>query len=267
MDPADRIDLIEHVFDHGRMVPELALAGEAVASRPPARAAKATVQQLRDRIRGMQDGVPRIPVATHPALADLVQLRTGSSYEVDSASLAMALLAAPSQGGAWSAVVGAADFGVEAAAEMGVDLTRTVLVPDPGELWLEVTSALVDVVTMVVLRPPVAVGARVASRISARLRKRSAALVSWGPWPGAEASLSLRESTWSGAAQGHGRLSSRRVVVDVRRGSAPPRRAELWLPGQGEPIGRVEATREPLDGQLDGQLGRQLGRQLGEALA
>jgi hypothetical protein len=214
------------------MVPALTLAGTS-GDTP------AVVQQLRDRIRGMQDGVPRVPIATHPALADLVQLRTGGSYEVDSASLAMALLAAPSQSGAWSAVVGAGDFGVEAAAEMGVDLTRTVLVPDPGELWLEVTSALVDVVTMVVLRPPAEVSRRVASRISARLRKRSAVLVSWGPWPDAEVALSLQASSWSGAGRGHGRLRSRRVVVDVRRGSAPSRRAELWLPGADTAITRV----------------------------
>jgi hypothetical protein len=232
------------------MVPGLALAGQQAAGAaaqagPGAHDATrndATVQLLRDRIRGMQDGVPRVPIATHPALADLVQLRTGGSYEVDSASLAMALIAAPSQAGAWSAVVGAEDFGVEAAAEMGVDLARTVLVPDPGELWLEVTAALVDVVTMVVLRPPAGVTERVAGRIGARLRKRSAALVSWGRWPGVEASLSLRSSTWSGVERGHGRLRTRRVVVDVRRGSAPARRAELWLPGDDLSIGRVEET-------------------------
>ena len=229
------------------MAPGLALAGQE-HSTPDASAA--TVQQLRDRIRGMQDGVPRVPIATHPALADLVQLRTGGSYEVDSASLAMALIAAPSQAGAWSAVVGAEDFGVEAAAELGVDLTRTVLVPDPGELWLEVTAALVDVVTMVVLRAPAGVTERVAGRIGARLRKRSSALVSWGRWPGAEASLSLRSSAWTGVDRGHGRLRSRRVVVDVRRGSAPARRAELWLPGQDQPIGRVEETARTLDEAL-----------------
>lgn len=216
------------------MVPGLALAGEQSNS--------VTVAQLRDRIRGMQDGVARLPLATHPALAGLVQLRTGGSYQVDSASLALALLAGPSRAGAWAAVVGAGDVGVEAAAEMGVDLARTVLVPDPGELWLEVTSALVDVVTMVVLRPPAAVSARAASRVAARLRKRSAALVSWGPWPGAEATLSLQESRWSGADRGHGRLRSRRVAIDVRRGSAPPRRAELWLPGQDQPISRIEGA-------------------------
>jgi hypothetical protein len=231
------------------MVPGLALAGQQPAVQDGATGSQAgsragTVQQLRDRIRGMQDGVPRIPIATHPALSDLVQLRTGGSYEVDSASLAMALLAAPSQAGAWSAVVGAEDFGVEAAAEMGVDLARTVLVPDPGELWLEVTSALVDVVTMVVLRPPQGVTERVAGRVGARLRKRSAALVAWGRWPGAEASLSLRSSAWSGVERGHGRLRSRQVVVDVRRGSAPARRTQLWLPGLVQPIGRVEEAEQ-----------------------
>ena len=220
------------------MVPGLTLAGMPSAT-PRAPGTPAVVQQLRERIRGMQDGVPQVPIATHPALADLVQLRTGGSYQVDSAALALALLAAPSQAGAWAAVVGADDVGVEAAAEMGVDLRRTVLVPDPGEHWLEVTAALVDVVTVVLLRPPAGVSERVASRISARLRKRSAALVSWGPWPGAEVALSVRASSWSGVTHGHGRLRSRRVVLDVRRGSAPPRRAELWLPAPDAPIVRV----------------------------
>jgi hypothetical protein len=227
------------------MVPGLTLAGSTPSADRSAGLQAATVQQLRERINGMQDGVARVPIATHPALAGLVQLRTGGSYEVDCASLALALLAGPSQAGGWTAVVGADDFGAEAAVEMGVDLRRTVLVPDPGELWLEVTSALVDVVTLVVLRPPVQVGARAAGRIAARLRKRSAALVSWGPWPGAEASLSLRASRWSGVEHGHGRLRSRRVVVDVRRGTAPARSTELWLPGQGEPIGRVAEPHVP----------------------
>lgn len=188
-----------------------------------------TVLQLRERIRGMQDGVSRLPVPTHPALAGLLQLRTGGAYEVDSACLAMALLAAPSQEGAWSAVVGAGDFGVEAAAELGVDLTRTILVPDPGEHWLEATAALVDVVPVVLLRPPPGVGERTAARLGARLRKRSAALISWGRWPGSEARLSVEASRWAGADQGHGRLRERRLVVSVVRGSAPARRVELQV--------------------------------------
>lgn len=213
----------------------------------------AVVLRLQERIAGMQDGVPRIPVATHPALSGLLQLRTGGAYEVDTASLAMMLLAAPSQEGAWSAVIGANDFGIEAAAELGVDLTRTVLVPDPGEQWLEATAALVDVVTLVLLRPPAGVTERTASRISARLRKRSSALIVWGRWPGSEARLSVRSSVWSGLDAGHGRLRSRRVSVAVRRGSAPAREAELWLPAEDGPVRRTGIdlpTRSDLDGAL-----------------
>ena len=192
------------------------------------------IEQLQERIRGMQDGVPRVPVPTHPALEGVLQLRTGGAYEVDSASLGMALLAAPSQEGAWAAVVGAADFGVEAAHELGVDLTRTVLVPDPGEHWLEATAALVDVVSVVLLKPPPGVNERTAGRIGARLRKRSTTLIAWGRWPGSEARLTVESSHWGGADRGHGRLVDRRLVVAVARGSAPARRVGLELvPGVG----------------------------------
>src|SRR3569623_1005648 len=166
------------MFEHGGLARPLVLAGEM--SPIP------TVEHLRSRIAGMQDGVPRIPLPTHPALADLVQLRTGGAYQVDRASLGMALLAAPAAEGSWTAGVGASDFGIEAADELGVDLTRTILVPDPGEQWLEATAALIDVVSVVLLRPPTQVSARTAGTIAARLRKRSSALVVWGEWPGAE---------------------------------------------------------------------------------
>ncbi len=214
------------MFDNGEMF------------APPAPAP--TLQQLRARIAGMQDGVPRVPVPTHPALAGLLQLRTGGAYEVDCASLGMALLAAPSAEGAWSAVVGAADFGIEAAAELGVDLARTVLVPDPGERWVEATAALVDVVTVVLLRPPPGVTEGTASRLAARLRKRSAALIVWGTWPRAEARISIESSVWAGAEGGHGRLRSRKVVLGVQHGSAPVRRAELWFPATDGPVRRMD---------------------------
>src|SRR5690349_16159996 len=139
---------------------------------------------------GMQDGMPRLPLETHPALAGLVQLRAGGSYSVDSAGLALALLAGPSKAGSWAAAVGVSDFGAEAARALGVDLDRTVLVPDPGEQWLEVVAALVDVTTVVVVRPPGRIAASSAEKLAARLRKRGAALVAWeaarGDWPRCE---------------------------------------------------------------------------------
>jgi hypothetical protein len=206
------------------------LAKSSLASRRArSRGQTQTLRQLQDRIQRMQDAGPRLPVAMHPVLDGLVELRTGGAYEVDSVELAMTLLAPPSQTGAWVAVVGAGDFGIEAAAERGVDLSRTVLVPDPGEHWLEATAALVDVATMVLLRPPPGVSARTASRIAARLRKRSAVLISLGAWPGSEARLCVESSSWSGLDRGHGRLTARRMVVAVHRGAAPPRRVELEL--------------------------------------
>jgi hypothetical protein len=199
-----------------------------------------TIAQLRSRMAGMQDGVPRHPLETHPALAGLVQLRAGGSYSVDSASLALALLAGPSGAGSWAAVVGVADFGAEAAAALGVDLDRTVLVPDPGDQWLEVTAALVDVVTVVLVRPQGRVPERVAEKLGARLRKRSAALVVLGDWPRAEVRLTTREPAWSGIGEGYGHLRSRRILVEAHRGSAPPRRGALWFPAEDQTYRRAE---------------------------
>ncbi|MEI5674545.1 MULTISPECIES: hypothetical protein [unclassified Nocardioides] len=188
------------------------------------------LDQLRARMQGMAGGMPRATLPVHPALSGVVQLYAGASYEVDGLGLAMTLLAGPSRAGEWCAVVGIPDFGVEAAAEAGVELSRTVLVPEPGEQWLEVTAALVDVAPVVLVRPGGRVAASVAERMGARLRKRAAVLLVQGEWPRCEARLGVEEPVWSGVGQGHGHLRARRAAVVVRRGAAPPRRSELWLP-------------------------------------
>ncbi len=188
----------------------------------------------------MQDGLPRLPLETHPALTGLVQLRAGGSYAVDSASLALALLAGPSKAGSWAAAVGVSDFGAEAARALGVDLDRTVLVPEPGEQWLEVIGALVDVVTVVLVKPPGRVPEQVAAKLGARLRKRSAALVVLGDWPRAEVRLTTRSPAWSGVGEGHGHLRARRILVEAQRGSAPPRRGALWFPAEDQTYRRAE---------------------------
>jgi hypothetical protein len=199
-----------------------------------------TIAQLRSRMAGMQDGMPRLPLETHPALSGLVQLHAGGSYAVDSASLALALLAGPSRAGGWCGVVGVADFGAEAAYALGVDLDRTVLVPEPGDQWLEVTAALVDVATVVLVRPQGRVPEHVAEKLGARLRKRSAVLVALGDWPRAEVRLTSREPAWSGVGEGHGHLRARRILVEAQRGSAPPRRGALWFPAEDQTYRRAE---------------------------
>ena len=181
------------------------------------------------------------PLATHPAFAGLLSLQTGASYQVDSASLAMALMAGPSVDGAWCGVVGSSEFGIEAAAAAGIELSRTILVPDPADQWLEVTSALIDVLTVVVVKPPSRVSDGAVSRISARLRERGAMLIAWGDWPRCEARLSMQDAEWIGLGRGHGHLQARQATVAVRKGTAPAEHRRLWLPDADRAISRVEA--------------------------
>jgi hypothetical protein len=198
-------------------------------------AAVPTVDELRARVTQMQGRPAAQPVRTHPALAGLLQMQTGSSYGVESASLAMMLMAGPSADGAWCGVVGSTEFGLEAAAAVGVELSRTILVPDPGEAWLEVTAALIDVLGVVLVRPPAEVSAGDVARLSARLRQRGSILVALplregGDWPRCDARLSLTDIEWAGLGSGHGHLRARQATVEVRRGVGPPASARLWLP-------------------------------------
>ncbi len=194
----------------------------------------------------------RLAVPTLPALADLVPLHAGGTYGVDSAALALAMAAGASQAGEWVGFAGMPDFGAEAAAGLGIDLGRTVLVPDPGEHWLEVTAALVDVLRVVVLRAPSRVDARAAGILDARLRTRSGVLVVWGEWPRVEARVSLEESRWSGPAAGRGFLTQRRAQVVVRRGARPAQRADLVFADRIEPAEQTVRSAPALVREVSG---------------
>jgi hypothetical protein len=187
----------------------------------PAAARSETVAALQERIAAMQArtlGVRTLPTAA--AVAPLLPggaLRSGVAYAAPgSLALAMLLLAGPSAAGAWCGVVGIPEFGVEAAAELGVALDRLVLVPDPGDHWLAVTAQLTEVMPVVLVRPP----ARGASpgetaRLASRLRQRDATLLVAGAWPGAEAVLETRGGSWSGIGAGWGYLAGRELEVVV----------------------------------------------------
>lgn len=209
-------------------------SARSVAALDPARS---VVEQLRERVAAMERTPALEPVPTLAGIADLVPLHAGMTYAVDSASLALALVAGASRAGEWVGFAGCADFGAEAAAELGIELSRTVLVPDPGEHWLEVTAALVDVLRIVVLRPPASVDERTAGILDSRLRTRSSVLVVHGDWPRVEARVSVEGSAWSGPVAGTGQLQERRARIVVRRGVRPAQHADLTWPGllRGEP--------------------------------
>lgn len=189
------------------------------------------------RLEGLAGG-RALPIL--PALEGLLELRTGTVCGVSETALAMALLAGPSRAGEWAAVVGMPDFGLEAAAQVGIDLTRTIVVPDPGEHWLSVTAGLVDVASVVLVQPPGPVTEHQAIRLAARLRQRDAALLALGAWPRCVVRLTAREPVWLGLGQGHGHLRGRVLRVRVTTNAAPPREASLLLPGPGQEIVRVD---------------------------
>jgi len=189
-----------------------------------------TLAELRQRVHRMQGGATSRRL---PGLTTDLDLATGAAYATDSAGLALALLAGPSAAGEWVGVVGAPDLGYEAAAALGVDLERTIVVPHPGEHWLSVVAALVDVASVVLVRPTVPVTEHPAERMRARLRTKDAALVCWGEWPRCAARYRVRESVWSGLGRGHGHLTGRRMVVEVGRAGSPRQTFGLELPGRG----------------------------------
>ncbi|WP_174775112.1 hypothetical protein [Cryobacterium glucosi] len=191
---------------------------------------------LQARIRGMEStraGLESRQAAT--GFAGLLPggaLRPGSVYTVDgSVSLILALLAGPSQAGSWCGIIGLPDLSPEAATSLGIDLTRLVLVPAPGDQWLTVTAALADVLPVVAVRPTRRVSEAEASRLAARLRQRGCTLLVAGDWPQAEARLSVRSSTWTGLGDGHGHLTGREVTVAASARSGAPRTARMSLAG------------------------------------
>jgi hypothetical protein len=207
------------------------------------RVTETRVQQALDTA-GVDRALPTLPAVSE--LLSGASLRGGSAYSVrGSAALVMALMAGPSADGAWCGVVGLPSFGAEAARGLGVDLERLVLVPDPGHDWLNVVAALVDALTVVVVRPPGEVTPGEASRLAARLRTRGAMLIASGSWPGSEARLEVESNTWAGLGDGEGLLTARQatVVVTGRRVAVHSRRHQLWLPA---PDGTIRSA-EPIE--------------------
>lgn len=198
-------------------------AGRRVAGWRDAR--ESTVSSLRERMRELQPTLfPARALPTHPALSALLPggaLRAGGTYVVSgSYSFALAALAAATDVGQWVAVAGFPHVGVEAAAELGVDVDRLVIVPDVGADWLSVVVALIDAMSVVVLSAPRGVDEATAVRLSSRLRQRESALVVVGEWPRADARVVADRRHWQGLGRGWGSLAACEygVVVDDHLG-------------------------------------------------
>ncbi len=136
-------------------------------------------------------------------------LKRGTTVAIGgSISLALSVIAGPSQAGAWCASVGLPSLGLLAAAEAGIDLARFPMVASPGDDWCTVGAALLDAFDVVLLKAP-----RPNRRLEARARERGAVLVVAGEWPGADVRLTVARSEWEGLGDGHGHLRRHRMEV------------------------------------------------------
>jgi hypothetical protein len=147
----------------------------------------------------------------------------------------------PAAAGRWCGVVGIPEYGTLAAADMGADLDRLLLVDEPGERWAEVVATLLPATEVVLVRPPARPPAGLSRRLTALARQHGAALVVAGAWEGARLRLQVTASLWTGLGDGHGHLQARRVkvVAEGRGAGGRPRSAWLWLPS---PDGSVAAA-------------------------
>src|SRR5438552_17196490 len=154
--------------------------------------------------------VPASGLPVLPALRGLLPrggLARGSVVAVaEFGLLCLALAAAASADGAWCGIAGIPEAGVLAAAALGLDAGRTLLVPDPGPSWPRVVASLLDGCELVLLRPPARVSAQVRHRLEATLWRGRGVLLVAGDWPGAQLRLRVASQRWTGLGEGHGRL-------------------------------------------------------------
>ena len=211
----------------------------------------------------------------HQALAPLFGLASGDPAPlaltrghtvacVGSAAMscALAVLVAPTQAGSLAGVVGLPSCGVQAAADLGVCLERTVFVADPTSGSrassqqadaAAVLSALVDGVDVLLLAHHVvnSLSPSLLRRLQTRVQSRGGILVVVNEKISSTSSLSadvrLTATTeqWQGVGSGHGHLQRRRVLLQLDgRRRARTSAHSVWLPDHRGQLSSVETTAE-----------------------
>ena len=170
------------------------------------------------------------------------------TYSGDAArSLALASVARATADGSWLALVAVGDLGVEAAVELGVDLTRTIVVDTrcaDHRRWVDVVGTAADGCEVIIAAAPPQLSERALRWLRQRLRSRGAVLLVLAdrdrpardrPAPdryGADLGFDVRTSQWVGIERGAGTLQARRVEVSITgRRVHRMRTAAYWLPG------------------------------------
>src|ERR1700754_1847730 len=136
-------------------------------------------------------------------------------------SLPLSMVAAVTAAGGHAAIVGQPDVGLLAAVEMGADLSRIAVIPEPGADPVEVAAVLMDGMDLVVLGlGGRSVPAGRARAVVARARQKGCTLlVTGGDWQGVSTRLEARVCGYevSGSGRpGTGRISKVRLAMRAR---------------------------------------------------
>ena len=150
-------------------------------------------------------------------------------------SLSLGMVAAVTAAGGHAAIVGQPDVGLLAAVEMGADLSRLAVIPEPGADPVEVAAVLMDGMDLVVLGlAGRSVPATRARAVVARARQKGCTLlVTGGDWQGASARLEARVSGYevTGVSGGRPTLGGGRIS-----------RVRLAMRARGRSFGSVHAV-------------------------
>jgi hypothetical protein len=132
-------------------------------------------------------------------------------------SLQVSMVAAVTAAGGNAAIVGQSDIGLLAAVEMGADLSRLAVIPDPGTDPVEVAAVLMDGMDLIVLalRGRSVPMTRARAVVARAQQKGCMLLVTDGDWQGASIRLKARVCGYETTADtpGFGRISKVRLEV------------------------------------------------------
>jgi hypothetical protein len=160
----------------------------------------------------------RIPIPVHPTLTALFPngLHRGAiTVAHGSTHTALALLVQHTQAGGWAGIVGAPELNYSAAHDLGVDLSKLLVVPHPADHTPQIIATLIDGTDLILLGPHIILTPADQRTLAARAKERGTHIITGRPWPGARTYVDTTHAQWAGAKNGLGRLTSCTYNLDA----------------------------------------------------
>lgn len=216
--------------------------------RPSSTARGPHTETARPPALGTARGVLPVPEPLAPLLPHGGLLRGSTVHVTGATALRLGLLASVTGSGGWAGVIGSPNLGLLAGVEMGADLARCALVPDPGADPLAVAAVLLDGLDLVVLSlggasiPPSR-----ARAIAARTRNNGAVLVvADGSWPTVDLNLDAQVVGYRGLGGGDGgRITGLDLTVEARARGRLPQRGNITLAGHSDGLRWISRPAAP----------------------